>query len=90
MIDVEDWAEIRRLPRAVGGMLKVLGQFGAVRRKAVWDQEGCIGRWRQGRPVLTSEFQAFRRTVARSTTPFGLEVVPARPWRTSTSPSSPG
>jgi transposase len=47
----------------LGGMLQVLGQFGAVPRKAVWDQEGCIGAWRQGRQVLTREFQAFRGTL---------------------------
>ncbi|HMC09196.1 MAG TPA: IS21 family transposase [Actinomycetota bacterium] len=47
----------------LGGMLKVLGQFGAVPRKAVWDQEGCIGQWRGGRQVLTAEFQAFRGTL---------------------------
>lgn len=47
----------------LGGMLKVLGQFGAVPRTAVWDQEGCIGAWRRGRQVLTREFQAFRGTL---------------------------
>jgi transposase len=44
----------------LGGMLQVLAQIGAVPRCAVWDQEGCIGQWRQGRQVLTGEFQAFR------------------------------
>jgi len=44
----------------LGGMWQVLGQFGAVPRRAVWDQEGCIGAWRQGRQVLTRDFQAFR------------------------------
>jgi transposase len=47
----------------LGGMLQILGQFGAVPRRAVWDQEGCIGQWRQGRQVLTREFQAFRGTL---------------------------
>jgi transposase len=47
----------------LGGMLRVLGQFGAVPRRAVWDQEGCIGQWRQGRQRLTGEFQAFRGTL---------------------------
>ena len=45
------------------GMLRVLGQFGGVPRHAVWDQEGCIGAWKQGRQVLTREFQAFRGTL---------------------------
>jgi len=47
----------------LGGMLQVLAQIGAVPRCAVWDQEGCIGAWRQGRQVLTAEFQAFRGTL---------------------------
>lgn len=47
----------------LGGMLRVLDQFGAVPRTAVWDQEGCIGQWRQGRQVLTGECQAFRGTL---------------------------
>ena len=47
----------------LGGMLRILGQFGAVPRNAVWDQEGCIGAWKQGRQVLTREFQAFRGTL---------------------------
>lgn len=47
----------------LGGMLQVLRQFGAVPRAAVWDQEGCIGQWRGGRQVLTSEYQAFRGTL---------------------------
>ncbi len=47
----------------LGGMLDVLGQFGAVPRKAVWDQEGCIGQLRGGRQVLTAEFQSFRGTL---------------------------
>jgi hypothetical protein len=50
----------------LGGMLHVLDQFGAVPRCAVWDQEGCIGQWRQGRQVLTREFQAFRGTLGMS------------------------
>ena len=51
----------------MGAMLRVLDVFGAVPRLAVWDQEGCIGQWRQGRQVLTGEFQAFRGT-------FGMAV----------------
>ena len=44
----------------LAGMLHVLGQFGAVPRLLVWDQEGCIGQWRQGQQRLSGEFQAFR------------------------------
>ena len=44
----------------LAGMLSVISQFGAVPRKAVWDQEGCIGQIRGGKQRLTDEFQAFR------------------------------
>jgi hypothetical protein len=47
----------------LAGMWHVIGKFGAVPRKAVWDQEGCIGRVRQGRQVLSAEFQSFRGTL---------------------------
>lgn len=47
----------------LAGMGHVIGEFGAVPRKAVWDQEGCIGRIRGGKQVLTAEFQAFRGTL---------------------------
>lgn len=47
----------------LGGKLHVLGQFGALPRLWVWDQEGCIGQWRQGRQRLSDEFQAFRGTL---------------------------
>jgi len=44
----------------LSGMLDVIRQFGAVPRKAVWDQEGCIGQIRGGKQRLTVEYQAFR------------------------------
>ena len=47
----------------LAGMLHVVGEFGAVPRKAVWDQEGCIGPIRHGKQVLTAEFQSFRGTL---------------------------
>lgn len=50
----------------LAGMLRVLEQFGAVPRCAVWDQEGCIGQWRAGRQSLSREFQAFRGTLGMS------------------------
>lgn len=43
----------------LAGMGHVIDGFGAVPRKAVWDQEGCIGRIRGGRQVFTAEFQSF-------------------------------
>ena len=47
----------------LAGMLHVIDGFGAVPRKAVWDQEGCIGRIRHHKQVLTAEFQSFRGTL---------------------------
>jgi transposase len=47
----------------LGGQLEVLRQFGAVPRRLVWDQEGCIGRRRQGQTTLTAEFSAFVGTL---------------------------
>lgn len=47
----------------LGGHLEVLRQFGAIPRRLVWDQEGCIGRRRGGVTTLTAEFQAFRGTL---------------------------
>lgn len=44
----------------LAGMLDVIEGLGAVPLKAVWDQEGCIGRIRGGRQRLTDEYQAFR------------------------------
>ncbi len=55
----------------LGGMLCAIGGFGAVPRKAVWDQEGCIGRIRQGKQVLTAEFQSFRGTLGMGATLVG-------------------
>jgi transposase len=47
----------------IGGQLEVLRQFGAVPRRLVWDQEGCIGRRRGGVTTLTEPFQAFIGTL---------------------------
>ena len=47
----------------LGGHLQVLHQFGAVPRRVLWDQEGCIGQWRRARPAFTREFNAFRGTL---------------------------
>ncbi len=47
----------------LGGMLQVLAGVGGLPRLFVWDQEGCIGQWRQGQQRLSDEFQAFRGTL---------------------------
>lgn len=55
----------------LSGMLAVTSEFGAMPRKVVWDQEGCIGRIRQGRQVLTAEFQGFRGVLGMGATLVG-------------------
>ena len=42
----------RQAHDVLGGHLEVLGQFGALPRRVVWDQEGAIGQWRGGKQVL--------------------------------------
>jgi len=46
------------------GWWEVIERLGAVPRTLVWDGEGAIGRWRQGKSELTQECQAFRGTLA--------------------------
>ena len=53
----------RQAHDVLGGHLEVLRQFGAVPRKAVWDQEGAIGQWRGRVMAFTDAFQAFRGTL---------------------------
>ena len=53
----------RQAHDVLGGHLEVLRQFGAVPRKAVWDQEGAIGQWRGREMTFTAEFQSFRGTL---------------------------
>jgi transposase len=47
----------------LAGMLHCFEQIGAIPRTAVWDGEGCIGQWRQGKQCLTEEYQRFRGTL---------------------------
>jgi transposase len=54
------------------GWWQLISGLGAVPRVLVWDGEGAIGRWRAGRPELTTECQAFRGTL-------GVKVVVCKP-----------
>jgi transposase len=54
------------------GWWQLICGLGAVPRVLVWDGEGAIGRWRAGRPELTSDCQAFRGTL-------GVKVVVCKP-----------
>jgi transposase len=46
------------------GWWQLIEGLGAVPKVLVWDGEGAIGRWRAGKPELTTECQAFRGTLA--------------------------
>jgi transposase len=54
------------------GWWHLIAALGAAPRVLVWDGEGAIGRWRAGRPELTTECQAFRGTL-------GAKVVVCKP-----------
>jgi transposase len=54
------------------GWWQLIAGLGAVPRVLVWDGEGAIGRWRAGRPELTTDCQAFRGTL-------GAKVVVCKP-----------
>jgi transposase len=45
------------------GHLAGLVDLGGVPRSGVYDSEGAIGRWRNGRPVFTPAFEAFKGTL---------------------------
>jgi len=54
------------------GWWQLIAGLGAVPKVLVWDGEGAIGRWRAGKPELTTECQAFRGTL-------GAKVVVCKP-----------
>ncbi len=62
----------RAAPDLFAGWWQVIERLGAVPRTLVWDGEGAIGRWRSGKPELTSDCQAFRGTL-------GARVIVLRP-----------
>jgi transposase len=50
----------RTAPDLIAGHWQLLQVMGAAPRQLVWDNEGAVGGWRRGKPVLTAEFEAFR------------------------------
>jgi transposase len=62
----------RAAPDLFAGWWQLIERLGAVPRALVWDGEGAIGRWRQGRSELTDQCQAFRGTL-------GTKVIVLRP-----------
>ena len=53
----------REAPDLFAGWWELIQRLGAVPRTLVWDGEGAIGRWRQGKSELTRDCQAFRGTL---------------------------
>jgi transposase len=53
----------REAPDLFAGWWELIARLGAVPRTLVWDGEGAIGRWRQGKSELTQDCQAFRGTL---------------------------
>jgi transposase len=54
------------------GQWRVIAALGAAPRALVWDNEGAVGSWKRGKPVLTQDFQAFRGLL-------GIGVILLRP-----------
>src|SRR4249919_731115 len=50
----------RKAPDLIAGHWHLLQLIGSVPRQLVWDNEGAVGCWRRGKPVLTPVFEAFR------------------------------
>jgi len=71
------WLTARMIPSRhahdlIAGHWALLSQLGATPRALVWDNEGAVGAWRGGKPVLTADFAAFRGML-------GINVVQCRP-----------
>lgn len=62
----------RQAPDLICGHWQLLQRLGATPRALVWDNEAAVGSWREGRPKLTAEFEAFRGLL-------GIRVIQCRP-----------
>jgi transposase len=62
----------RAAPDLLAGLWRLLNGWGKVPRALVWDNEGAVGGWRGGRPVLTEAMNAFRGTL-------GIKVILCKP-----------
>jgi Integrase core domain len=59
-------------PDLLAGHWRLISGWGAVPKALVWDNEGAVGSWRAGRPMLTEAMNAFRGTL-------GIRVIQCRP-----------
>jgi transposase len=62
----------RTAPDLLAGHWRLISGWGAVPKALVWDNEGAVGSWRAGRPMLTEAMNAFRGTL-------GIRVIQCRP-----------
>ncbi len=62
----------RTAPDLLAGHWRLISGWGRVPKALVWDNEGAVGSWRAGRPVLTGAMNAFRGTL-------GIRVIQCRP-----------
>jgi len=62
----------RQAPDLICGHWELLQRIGATPRALVWDNEAAVGSWRDGRPKLSGEFEAFRGLL-------GIRVIQCRP-----------
>ncbi|WP_077079380.1 IS21 family transposase [Mycobacterium numidiamassiliense] len=62
----------RQSPDLLCGHWELLCGWGVVPRALVWDNESAVGKWRGGKPELTSAMNAFRGVL-------GIKVVLCRP-----------
>src|SRR4051812_5672280 len=53
----------RQAEDLICGHWQLLQQIGKDPAQLVWDNEPAVGSWRQGRPVLAEQFEAFRGTL---------------------------
>jgi transposase len=62
----------RTAPDLLAGHWWLISGWGRAPKALVWDNEGAVGSWRAGRPVLTEAMSAFRGTL-------GIRVIQCRP-----------
>lgn len=62
----------RQSPDLLCGHWELLQRWGVVPRALVWDNESAVGKWRVGKPELTTAMNAFRGVL-------GIKVVLCRP-----------
>jgi transposase len=87
----------RQSPDLLCGHWELLRGWGVVPRVLVWDNESAVGKWRAGKPELTTAMNAFRGmlgikvVLCRPADPEakGLGSVPTATWRRRFCPGGP-